>query len=108
MLANSRQLGVGRAGKGEASALAGNIFEFKTFWKSKSRGGPDLASIVFYFEIFPNWTHAHLCFLVLVFFGVFLRPVDKISVLPRKRIYNTKKIEGDNITRRLAAVWAEI
>ena len=39
---------------------------------------------------------------------VFLRPVDKLSVPPRKRICNTKKIEGDNITGRLWAVWAEI
>jgi hypothetical protein len=43
-----------------------------------------------------------------VFFAVFLRPVDNFSVLPRKRICHTKKIEGDNITGRLWAVWAEI
>ena len=29
----------------------------KTFWKFTSRGGPDLASIVFDFEIFSNCSH---------------------------------------------------
>ena len=57
-------------------------------------------------EIFStrNLDYGHLCFLVLVFFGVFLPAVDQLSVPPRKRICNTKKIEGDNITGRLRAV----
>ena len=59
-------------------------------------------------SIHPECHEQFLWFLVLVFFGVFLPAVDQLSVPPRKRICNTKKIEGDNITGRLRAVWAKI